>query len=142
MSITFEREPIPHSLTFEPPLADLVAQCAKFTTWRVANEQDFQPGDPLTLQVRYEGEKRAFGFANITSVRKMTFGTLIPDDFVGHEPFTSHEELVQTYKRYYGDQVSDETPVTVIHFLTRVVANRPNDLNETDVIVFSEQAAA
>ena len=142
MSITAEREPITHRLTFEAYLAELVARLAKFTTWRVANEQDFQPGDSLWLQVRQGDEKRVFGSAEIVEVRDATFGTLNPEDFVGHEPFASHEELVQTYKRYYGAEVNDETPITVIQFQTRVVANRPNDLDETDVIVFSGQVTA
>jgi ribonuclease HI len=34
----------------------------------------------------------------------------------GHETFNSKEEMLRTYKQYYGERVTFETPVKIIHF--------------------------
>ena len=58
----------------------------------------------------------SFGAGEITHLYTKTLGTLEESDWVGHERFASEEEMYATYRQYYGDSVSPETEVKIIHF--------------------------
>ena len=59
---------------------------------------------------------KQFGKAIITSLRIKTLGTLIDDDWIGHEKFASEEEMYAAYRKYYGDKVNNNSKVKIISF--------------------------
>jgi len=43
-------------------------------------------------------------------------GDFQPADFDGHKTYPHKEIMYQTYRNYYGDRVSPQTVVKIIHF--------------------------
>lgn len=123
-------------LKFADPLAELIAQGEKNTTWRVNDDKNLAEGDGLRLIHKSTG--RLFGSGAITSVEQRTFGTLEPRDFEGHEPFPGgRDEMIATYQGYYNDpEIGSDTKVTVVKFALRMVCTRPGE-DETDVMVIA-----
>ena len=78
------------------------------------DEKDFQVND----EVSFVGGGREFAQAIITSVREKRLGDITSEDEIndGHERFDSHQVRLQTYKGYYGDRVTLDTPVKIMTF--------------------------
>lgn len=71
-------------------------------------------GDELTFVNKENLEN--FGTGEITQLYIKTFGTLEESDWIGHERFASEDGMYSTYRQYYGDCVSPDTEVKIIHF--------------------------
>ncbi len=120
-------------LKFADPLAELIAQGKKGTTWRFNDDKELTTGDSIRLVHKSTG--RLFGRGVITEVNQRTFGTLQPQDFDGHEPFINDEQMLETYRGYYRDpNIGSDTSVTVTKFVLRVVCTVPGS-DDTDVMV-------
>ena len=102
------------TLKFEPKLCELILNGSKTVTWRFFDDKDLQIGDTLQFINKETGEN--FGTATITDLYTKTLGTLEEKDWVGHEGFSSTEEMYKTYKGYYGDRVDENTEVKIIRF--------------------------
>ncbi len=63
-----------------------------------------------------------FGVATVTSVTVKTLGTLTEDDWVGHDCYESDEAMYTEFRSYYGDGVSPDTEVKIIHFDFKVMS--------------------
>lgn len=101
-------------LKFENKLVSLILSGEKYVTWRFFDDKNLQKGDILELINSETSEK--FAEAIIEETREKQFKDLNEEDFKGHEKFGSEEEMHQTYKRYYGEQVQSETIVKIIRF--------------------------
>ena len=101
-------------LKFKEHLVQPVLSGEKDSTWRLFDDKDLQVGDKLEFINASSDE----GFANaeILSVREKKLGEIQEDDFDGHEKFKNPEEMYETYKNYYGDEVNSETSVKIIKF--------------------------
>lgn len=86
----------------------------KTSTWRLFDDKNLQEGDELIFINKETGEQ--FGTAKITSLTTRTLGTLTEDDWIGHERFSSNEEMFATYKKYYGDKVCEDSEVKILTF--------------------------
>jgi len=102
------------TLKFAPELCIQILQGTKTSTWRLFDDKDLQTGD--VLQFINKETLVEFGVATITSLHTKTLGTLDDSDWEGHERFSSEEEMYVTYRKYYGDKVSPDTEVKIIHF--------------------------
>ncbi len=102
------------TVKFTQVLADLILKGEKTSTWRLFDDKDLQIGDKLVFQVKETGVD--FANAEILSVREKKLGDITEDDQTGHEPFISQEEMLNTYKKYYGDKVTLDTIVKIIDF--------------------------
>ncbi len=107
-------------LKLEHHLADLVRSGEKTTTWRLYDDKDLHVNDELELVDKVDPQNPATwvnaGQAVIDHIVEKRLGELTEADFVGHEKFASQAEMLQTYQRYYGPQVTLETAVKMIHF--------------------------
>ena len=101
-------------LKFTPELCEQILEGTKTSTWRLFDDKNLQLGDDLIF-INKENLKH-FGTAKITTMYTKTLGTLEDYDWKGHERFNSDEEMYATYKKYYGDRVTPETEVKIIHF--------------------------
>lgn len=111
------------TLKFYTPLANLIIQNKKHTTWRLFDEKDLQPGDPIEFVNKDTLE--VFGIGEIQTLALRTLGTLTESDWDGHEQFASEEEMYETYRSYYSKHVDADTTVKIITFsFTPVVSTK------------------
>jgi ribonuclease HI len=107
-------------LKFDHHLAGLIRQGTKTTTWRLYDDKDISVNDAVELIDKVDPSNPAtwvsIGIARVQSVVEKRLGDLHESDYVGHEAFTSPTQMIETYQRYYGLQVSAETPAKIVHF--------------------------
>ena len=107
-------------LKLDHQLAELVKKGEKTSTWRLYDDKDISVNDELELIDKVDPKNpetwQTAGVAVVDRVIEKRLGELTHEDFEGHEKFASQAELLKTYQRYYGPQVTLETPVKMIHF--------------------------
>lgn len=101
-------------LKFTSDLSRLILEGEKTATWRFFDDKDLSVGDKLEL-VNKESEK-VFAQAEITSIKEKPLGEVKEADFDGHGTYKNKEEMLATYRGYYGDRVNWDTVVKMIHF--------------------------
>jgi len=101
-------------LKFKEHFVEPVLSGEKDSTWRLFDDKDLQVGNKLEFINASSGEP--FANAEILSVIEKKLGKIQEDDFEGHEKFKNLEEMYETYKEYYGDEVNPETSVKIIKF--------------------------
>lgn len=102
------------TLKFTPELCEQILAGTKTSTWRLFDDKDLTVGDELTFVNKQTLE--SFGTGKITQLYTKTLDTLEESDWVGHERFASDDIMYHTYRQYYGDNVSPDTDVKIIHF--------------------------
>lgn len=103
------------TVKFREPLAKKILSGEKTSTWRVFDDKNLQVGDELEFVV--SETERPFVKASIVSVKEKTLGEITEADAEGHEKFDSMEEMLATFRKYYGDSVTLDTPVKMINFV-------------------------
>ncbi|MET1033360.1 MAG: reverse transcriptase-like protein [Candidatus Saccharimonadales bacterium] len=115
------------TLKLEHKLADMVRAGAKTSTWRLYDDKDIKVNDRVEFIDKVEAGNpdswKSVGVALIDVVVEKRLGELSEEDFVGHEPFASKEEMLSTYQGYYGPQVTLDTPIKMIHFTLQKVSD-------------------
>jgi len=108
------------TLKLDHNLSDMIRQGTKTSTWRLYDDKDIRVNDELQLIDKVDAKNpdtwRVFGVARVNTVIEKRLGDITAADSEGHEPFASTEEMLKTYQKYYGPQVTVETPVKIIHF--------------------------
>ncbi len=59
---------------------------------------------------------KVIGHGKVDEVVEKHLGEISQEDYRGHEDYNSQEEMLSTYKSYYGERVNLNTPVKIIHF--------------------------
>lgn len=95
-------------------LAEEIIAGRKTVTWRLFDDKDLKVGDKVELL--YWETKKKFSNAEIINVYEKRLGEIEEKDFEGHEKFESRDEMIGTYKKYYGDKVDWNTAVKIIKF--------------------------
>ncbi|MDD5437796.1 MAG: ASCH domain-containing protein [Patescibacteria group bacterium] len=102
------------TLKFASNLVPLILSSEKISTWRLFDDKDLQIGDELAFINKETGEE--FAKAHITSMSIKPLSQVTPGDYEGHEKYSSIDEMLETYKKYYGDKVTPETEVKILKF--------------------------
>lgn len=102
------------TLKFAPHLVPLILSGEKVSTWRLFDDKNLSVGDQLEFINKETGEK--FGEAEIIAIKEKKLGEIEDSDYNGHEKFASKEQMIESYKQYYGDQVNLETIVKIIDY--------------------------
>ncbi len=102
------------TLKFKENLVPLILSGEKTATWRMFDEKNLTVGDELSFVDRSTGKR--FEQARITKTREKLFDLITEADFKGHERYASREEMLATYRSYYGDQVKENTLVLIVDF--------------------------
>lgn len=102
------------TLKFTPELAELILQGTKRVTWRFFDDKDLQKGDRISLC--NSETQMPFAQAVISDVQIKKFSEIEEGDLDGHERYASRDEMLATYRGYYGDHLTWETPLKVIRF--------------------------
>lgn len=108
------------TLKLQHDLANMVRSGAKTSTWRLYDDKDIKVNDEVELIDKVDPANpeswHSIGTARIDMVVEKRLGEVTEIDYAGHEPFSSKEEMLRAYQKYYGPQVNFETPVKMIHF--------------------------
>ncbi|KND47721.1 MAG: hypothetical protein AB201_02170 [Parcubacteria bacterium C7867-006] len=101
-------------LKFAPHLVEKILIGEKVSTWRLFDDKDLTLGDELAFINKETSEE--FGTAKITELKIKTLGTVTDEDYFGQEKYPSDEEMYKNLRKYYGDNVSENTEVKIINF--------------------------
>ncbi len=108
------------TLKFNHDLAQLILQGNKTTTWRLYDDKDLSVDDEVRIIDKVDPDVpdswKVIGFAKINEVVEKRLSDVSDEDMAGHEPFDTQDEMLRTYKQYYGERVTLNTPVKIIHF--------------------------
>ncbi|MEX1027148.1 MAG: ASCH domain-containing protein [Candidatus Paceibacterota bacterium] len=102
------------TLKFAHNLVEKVLDGSKTVTWRLFDDKDLSVGDRLQCSTSDTGN--GFAEAEIVAVQEKKLGEIEGADFVGHEKYADQEEMLETYRGYYGDSVDRDTVVKIIEF--------------------------
>lgn len=86
----------------------------KTCTWRLYDTKGFVVGDQIML-VNSAIEK-PFAKALVTKVVTKPLQEIDDEDYVGHVRYESTEAMYADLRKYYGDRVTPQAPVTIYHF--------------------------
>src|ERR1044072_1342858 len=107
-------------LKLEHQLAELVRKGKKTVTWRLYDDNDIQVNDIVGLIDKVEpGNPETwvhFADVRIDSIVQERLSDITAQDYQGHESFDSPQQLLETYRSYYGPDVGSDTPVKMIRF--------------------------
>ncbi len=102
------------SLKFTSDLAQKILSGEKTSTWRLFDDKNLSEGDLFVMVKKETGESFAKG--KVTKIREKKLREVDDVDFVGHEGYKDQEDMLNHYKRYYGDKVSLDTPLKMVDF--------------------------
>ncbi len=103
------------TLKFKPDLVSKVLDGSKTTTWRIDDDKDLQEGDEIVFLNSDTKEK--FAKAKIVYVRSKKLGEVEEQDFdEGHERYESKEAMIESYRSYYGKDVTLDSDLKIIKF--------------------------
>src|SRR6266567_1009893 len=97
------------TLKLDHELAKLVVRGDKKSTWRLFDDKDLTVNDQVRLIDKVDPKNhetwKAIGIASISAILQKRFGDLTDEDMDGHEKFASKDEMLATYRKYYGPEV-------------------------------------
>lgn len=102
------------TLKFRDFKAKWILEGKKTSSMRLFDEKDIKEGDDLDLINWNTGEK--FVKVKVVKVIVKKISELLEDDFKGHEKFENMEKMMESFRKYYGDKVNQDTIVKIIRF--------------------------
>lgn len=108
-------------LKFEHSFAQSIISGHKTATFRVNDDKDLRVGDQVELVDKVDRDHPTSwvipGILQIESITQKPLASLSSDSFIRAESFTSRKEMVQVFRRFYGDHIDEHTPVFIIDFI-------------------------
>lgn len=108
------------TLKFKHELAQMILAGQKTSTWRLYDDKDISVDDSIKIidKVRPDDTKswKIIGEGTVNQVVEKKLSDVTAEDLKGHENFSSKDEMLQTYREYYGQRVTFDTPVKIIQF--------------------------
>jgi len=124
------------TLKLDHELAQLIASGQKTSTWRLFDDKDISVGDEIELIDKVDPHNRGtwypIGVANVTSVVEKRLGAITEADYDGRERYESQDAMVSTFQKYYGPDVSLQTPVKIISFEFQPVQKAASESQKTE----------
>ena len=108
------------TLKFNHEDAQAIASGQKTNTWRLYDDKDLSVDDTVKIIDKVKPNQpsswRIIGEGKITEIVEKKLGKVTGPDMDQHRKFGSLDEVLGTYRGYYGARVTTETPVKIIHF--------------------------
>lgn len=108
------------TLKLEHNLAQQVLNGEKNTTFRMFDDKDLSVNDEVEIIDKVDSGNpetwKVIGIAQIDEVNQKRLGSVKGSDFDGHGKYKSQDELLASFRKYYGDRVNTDTPVKIIRF--------------------------
>lgn len=107
-------------LKLDHKLAQQVLSGEKWSTWRLFDDKDLSVNDEVELIDKVDPENpeswRPIGVATINKVIEKRLADIEEDDMDGHGKYSSPQDAVIRFQKYYGPDVTINTPVKMIYF--------------------------
>lgn len=108
------------TLKFDHQLAQLILEGKKTSTWRLYDDKDLSVNDDIKIVDKVNPDDpnswEVIGKGKVTQIIEKLLGDVTEQDMKGHEAFESREHMLKTYRTYYGERVSFDTPVKIVSF--------------------------
>lgn len=108
------------SLRFDHNSAQMILAGKKHSTWRVDDDKDLRVDDQISIVDKVSPNVarswEVIGTGKINIVTEKRLGEINEKDYEVHEKYSSRQELIKTFRQYYGPQVNESTPVKIIEF--------------------------
>lgn len=129
-------------LKLDHNLATAIRNGEKTSTWRMYDDKDISVNDVLELIDKVEPNNpeswQPFGVATVDTVIEKRLKDIAEADVVGHGDYASKQAMLEDFQRYYGPQVTFDTPVKLIHFIYAKLLDR--EVSGTPVLTQPLQA--
>ncbi len=131
------------SLKFDHKQATLVKRGEKTATWRVFDDKDLRVNDIVSIIDKVDPEKPetwvSIGTATITQVLEKNLENVTEQDMVGYGEYKTEKEMINTFRKYYGNSVSGSTPVKIIYFdFEAAKPTQATNISLTDAKIFTD----
>lgn len=107
-------------LKFDHKYVQALKDGSKTVTFRVNDDKDIRPGDVVEVidkvDLDFPSTWEVPGFLEIQSVKNVAFSDLNKEDISSLHSFGNDDEMLQTFQRFYGDHVNEETQILVVMF--------------------------
>lgn len=108
------------TLKLDHKLAEMVRAGTKTAEWRMYDDKDIRVNDDIELIDKVDPTRPetwvSIGIAHVDLVVEKRLGDITPADTEGQHDFGGQEAMLAAFQRYYGPNVTLETPVKMIHF--------------------------
>ncbi|OGN34226.1 MAG: hypothetical protein A3G51_03965 [Candidatus Yanofskybacteria bacterium RIFCSPLOWO2_12_FULL_43_11b] len=102
------------TLKFKSHLVNQILNGSKTVTWRLFDDKDLKRGDVFCVLNSDTGEN--ISKAVIVEIKEKKLGQVKDEDFDGHEKYQDQDDMLEHYRKYYGDKVNLDTTVKIIKF--------------------------
>lgn len=108
------------TLKLSHKLAEAVVKGEKRAIWRLYDDEDLSVNDTLLLVDKVNpGSPSTWipvGTVTIDRVVQKRLQDITEDDMEGHEQYESQDAMLVAFRRHYGDRITLQAPVKIIHF--------------------------
>ena len=102
------------TIKFRHNLVESILNQEKTATQRLFDDKDLQDGDEVGLIDWESGDE--FSMARIIKVYEKKISEIEDSDYKGHKKYQSLEEMINSFREFYGDKVNEDTIVKIIEF--------------------------
>lgn len=108
------------ALKLDHDLAQQVLAGQKSSTWRLFDDKDLSVNDQIRLVDKVDKTRpetwKVIGTARISTVIQKRLGDIEQADYEGHAEYSSKNEMLKAFQKYYGNDVNFDTIVKIIRF--------------------------
>ena len=108
------------TLKFNHDFAQQILEGKKTTTWRLFDDKDLSIDDQINIidKTKIDDPKtwQIIGRATITEIAEKKLGAVTKEDMAEHQAYPAQDQMLKAYQEYYGQRVSLDTVVKIIHF--------------------------
>jgi ribonuclease HI len=107
-------------LKFNHNFAESIVDGTKTATFRVNDDKDIRVGDKIQLVDKVLGDHPTSwtipGELKVVSIDMVPLNKLTKNQMSNAESFENLDEMLQTFRRFYGEHVMMDTPIMVLNF--------------------------
>lgn len=100
--------------------AELLRNTKEGIVWRLFDDKDLSVNDIVQFIDKVDPQEpqtwKIIGVGRISKIVQKTISDITAEEYHLEGSFRTEQEMLETYKGYYGDQVSTDTPLKIIHF--------------------------
>jgi ribonuclease HI len=108
------------TLKFDHNQAQAILGGEKTSTWRLFDDKDLSVNDDIKVVDKVVPDQpstwQVIGAAKVKEVIEKQLGDVTSQDMLGHQNFDNKQEMLNYYRRLYGDRVQLQTPVKIVFF--------------------------
>lgn len=102
------------TIKFKEYLVSPILEGKKVSTWRLFDDKKLEVNNLIHLQNSDSGKD--FALAVITSIDEKTFDQIKLEEYDGIENFKNKDEMINHFKKFYGEGVNRNTIIKVVNF--------------------------